>query len=450
MSWLKNLQPSANGPHVLGWSISLVIHGLAVGTGLMLVSGLELAPQPEPFRWQVSVVESSSGPASQARNRPQTSQPTAAIEPDHPRPAETHAVVRTARVYSQPPTRTRPRVVREPVTDTVREVSPRTGTISESRPIEKKPLVRRTKPIQHVTAQTRPAVTKPIQTRKRPVARHRPDGTSTIEASRPIQHSETVKTLSEARPNPGIIHEPVKHMPRPSKTAVAKADRPAESLEAEETTGHTQRSETSEPLAIAQPVEKDVGQLSLVAVEASETFKALIEPSSVGTTPALFAEPMTPSLLAEREPGQAMRPLVASRRTRQVLGSEAGEESTVTSTVSNPVANGAREGSFDPRTRPVPHADYRWLAEDILRSIDLFKHYPYVARVNHWEGRVVLRAAITADGHVVDLGIAESSGHPVLDEDAMEMMRQASPLKLKHDLGQPEVVVKVPINYKLD
>ena len=450
MSWLKNPQPSATGPHVLGWSISIVIHGLAIGTGLILVSGLELAPQPEPFRWQVSVVESNSGPASQARNHLQTSQPTAATQPDHTRPVETHAVVRTARAYSQPPTRTRPRVVRQPVMHTVREVSPRTGTISQSRPIQKKPLVRRTRPIQDVTAQTRLAVTKPIQTRKRPVARHRPDGISTIEASRPVQHSETVQTLSEAIPNPGVIHEPVKHTPRPSKSAVAKAERPAESLVAEETTGHTRLLETSEPLAIAQPVEKDAGQLSLVVVEASETIKALIEPSSVGTPPALFSEPTTPSLLAKRDPGQAMRPLVASRRTQQVLGGEAGEQSTVASTVPNPVANGAREGSLDPRTRPVLHADYRWLAEDILRSIDLFKHYPYVARVNHWEGRVVLRAAIRADGHVVDLGIAESSGHPVLDEDAMKMMRQASPLKLKHDLGQPEVVVKVPINYKLD
>ena len=63
---------------------------------------------------------------------------------------------------------------------------------------------------------------------------------------------------------------------------------------------------------------------------------------------------------------------------------------------------------------------------------------------------MVLRGVIKADGQVVDLEIAESSGYSVLDRDALEIMKQASPLKLKHPLGQPQVVVQVPISYKLE
>jgi len=61
-----------------------------------------------------------------------------------------------------------------------------------------------------------------------------------------------------------------------------------------------------------------------------------------------------------------------------------------------------------------------------------------------------LRAVIREDGQLMDLEVAESSGHQVLDLAALEIVRQASPLKLLHDLGQPQVVVQVPISYRLE
>ncbi|MCH7566214.1 MAG: TonB family protein [Nitrospirae bacterium] len=100
-------------------------------------------------------------------------------------------------------------------------------------------------------------------------------------------------------------------------------------------------------------------------------------------------------------------------------------------------------------SRPASKPDYGWLADALYRKIDHLKRYPSVARLNQWEGRVLLRAAVRADGQLVDLDVAESSGHPVLDQDALEIMRRASPLELKHALGKPQVVVNVPISYTL-
>lgn len=101
------------------------------------------------------------------------------------------------------------------------------------------------------------------------------------------------------------------------------------------------------------------------------------------------------------------------------------------------------------RSAPTTKADYSWLAEALWNRVEQLKRYPHIARMNRWQGKVVLRAVIREDGQLMDLEIAESSGHSVLDRDAMEVMKQASPLKLKHPLGQPQVVVQVPINYKL-
>lgn len=101
---------------------------------------------------------------------------------------------------------------------------------------------------------------------------------------------------------------------------------------------------------------------------------------------------------------------------------------------------------FSPATRP----DYGWLAEALWSKIEQLKRYPRTARSNRWAGTVVLQAVIKADGYLQDLTVVESSGHPLLDRDAQETLRQACPLKLKHAMGQPLVVVHVPISYRLD
>ncbi|HEX2197397.1 MAG TPA: energy transducer TonB [Burkholderiales bacterium] len=50
--------------------------------------------------------------------------------------------------------------------------------------------------------------------------------------------------------------------------------------------------------------------------------------------------------------------------------------------------------------------------------------YPPLARENNWEGEVRVRLDIGADG-AVSLGVEKSSGHAVLDRQALEMFRRA-------------------------
>ncbi len=96
------------------------------------------------------------------------------------------------------------------------------------------------------------------------------------------------------------------------------------------------------------------------------------------------------------------------------------------------------------------HADYGWLSDALWRRIEELKRYPVQAKVNHWEGKVVVEAVIRDDGEVVGLSIAESSGRAVLDQEAMAVMKKTSPLALKHPLGKPRVTIFVPISYRLD
>jgi len=55
------------------------------------------------------------------------------------------------------------------------------------------------------------------------------------------------------------------------------------------------------------------------------------------------------------------------------------------------------------------------------------KPYPRVAIDNNWQGEVVVRMLVGADGRIAGLSVAQSSGHEVLDRQALEMFRNAKP-----------------------
>jgi protein TonB len=94
-------------------------------------------------------------------------------------------------------------------------------------------------------------------------------------------------------------------------------------------------------------------------------------------------------------------------------------------------------------------ADYGWLAEMLWHRVAELKRYPSSARLNGWEGKVVVRAVVREDGHLAELTVRESSGYEELDRAAMDTVRLACPLKLSRELGRAHVVVQIPISYSL-
>jgi protein TonB len=66
----------------------------------------------------------------------------------------------------------------------------------------------------------------------------------------------------------------------------------------------------------------------------------------------------------------------------------------------------------------------------IVTAAARFKRYPRPAIDNNWEGEVVVRMSIGADGRIAALGIKTSSGHEMLDRQALEMFRIAKPFVL--------------------
>ena len=75
--------------------------------------------------------------------------------------------------------------------------------------------------------------------------------------------------------------------------------------------------------------------------------------------------------------------------------------------------------------------------------------YPSEARLNKWQGRVIVRVLVEASGRVVDAQVAKSSGYDELDQAAEEVLYRWRFNPAYRD-GQPVTAwVKVPVSFKL-
>jgi protein TonB len=76
--------------------------------------------------------------------------------------------------------------------------------------------------------------------------------------------------------------------------------------------------------------------------------------------------------------------------------------------------------------------------------------YPEMAKRRQWEGKVILRVQVLASGRAGQVTIAGSSGHEILDEAALEAVRNWHFVPARRGDQPVDSVVNVPINFNLN
>jgi TonB family protein len=77
--------------------------------------------------------------------------------------------------------------------------------------------------------------------------------------------------------------------------------------------------------------------------------------------------------------------------------------------------------------------------------------YPWIARINGWEGTVLLRARVNLAGQAASVQVARSSGFSVLDGAAFEALKQWKFLPARKQNGQAVASqVEIPITFRLE
>lgn len=80
-----------------------------------------------------------------------------------------------------------------------------------------------------------------------------------------------------------------------------------------------------------------------------------------------------------------------------------------------------------------------------------YKVYPREALEKQWEGIPEIKVTIGANGHILDVTIAKSSGYELLDKAAIATVRKAAPLaEIKAALRNKEFSVVLPFVYNIE
>jgi protein TonB len=90
------------------------------------------------------------------------------------------------------------------------------------------------------------------------------------------------------------------------------------------------------------------------------------------------------------------------------------------------------------------------LADLLWRRMEALKRYPGLARRNGWEGMVLIKVVLGGDGRLLSADIQQSSGYETLDQDALRVLRAATPLKNEEiPVGQQQAAFMLPVPYRL-
>jgi protein TonB len=94
------------------------------------------------------------------------------------------------------------------------------------------------------------------------------------------------------------------------------------------------------------------------------------------------------------------------------------------------------------------HGNYSNL---LSREFAKHKQYPRMAQMRGWQGTAKVELHVDANGSVTSSSISESSGFEILDKQALEMVRKATPLPQPPEaLRGREFTIIVPVAFRLE
>jgi protein TonB len=241
-------------------------------------------------------------------------------------------------------------------------------------------------------------------------------------------------------------------------TQVVQTVQPIQRVETREV-----RQEVQEVRQVERTVERTIQTVtrSVEAVEAQPPApQAVVHSAAVTAEASVIAATRSEAVVQTSQPAASATPapIVAAKSIETATASV--REVVEPKVVSVPPSAGPSDAPLRPvqevALRPVPSvsrpaakADYGWLGQALFERVSELVRYPTSARIKELKGKVVLRAVIKEDGYLKEVAVLQSSGHAELDSDAMEIVRRATPLKMKHVLGRPDIAITLPVVYEL-
>ncbi len=185
-------------------------------------------------------------------------------------------------------------------------------------------------------------------------------------------------------------------------------------------------------------------------------------PTESPPPPRPTAEPVLPQApLVKRPPKPVAKSVPRAEKPAPAARTDASPPEA-TPAAPSPQGPGSPTAVPSPATGPLasvqpsavaPSADEGTLQAyrlELLRTARHYKRYPRVAMDNNWEGKVVVKMVIGGNGLISGISVLSSAGYPILDKEAVDMIRKAKPLvPIPGSLRGREFSVEIPVIYSL-
>ena len=164
-----------------------------------------------------------------------------------------------------------------------------------------------------------------------------------------------------------------------------------------------------------------------------------------------------PKLKPVAKPVEAQSPIIQTepvaqatetKQTPNIIAAEPRVDSTPTAVIAPPVADIVKPIEASPAEVDNALGEYGSL---LGRAIAKQKSYPKIAQMRGWQGDVLLDLKLDGSGNVLSAKVKEGSGFEVLDKQALEMVRKASPFPAPPQaLRNRSFNITVPVSFKLE
>lgn len=116
-----------------------------------------------------------------------------------------------------------------------------------------------------------------------------------------------------------------------------------------------------------------------------------------------------------------------------------------------PAASEPAQGGASNLAEAVSADSLREYRIELASAARRFRNYPAIARIRGWEGVAEVVVSVSAGVLLPSLKLVRTSGHPVLDEQAMEMLSRAvAATPLPASLRGRSFTVPMPIRFSLE
>jgi periplasmic protein TonB len=152
----------------------------------------------------------------------------------------------------------------------------------------------------------------------------------------------------------------------------------------------------------------------------AEPVKPRVQPKPIARRPVPKEEPLTPpEPVPEAPPAPSPVRELASPTQVEAPAAPPPVIAGVDQTPGLPAAAPPAEPAEDPGSLEK----YR---QQLILAAPRYKRYPRIASDNNWAGFVALRMVVAPGGQVTSLTVTKTSGHDVLDQQAVEMFKSAA------------------------